>query len=79
MSTYDDLKNYFEEISSHYNEVAADGKIDFSDAVFLAGKAAASFVQVVERLSVLDYSVQVYTQSLITTLLIIYTIQKLES
>ena len=49
MSTYDDLKNYFEEISSHYNEVAADGKIDFSDAVFLAGKAAASFVQVVER------------------------------
>lgn len=49
MSTYDDLKNYFEEISEHYSALVADGKIDFSDAVFLAGKAAASFVQVVER------------------------------
>ena len=50
MSTiYDYLKDYFAQISEHYQELTGDGKLSFGDVMFLTGKASASFIQLVER------------------------------
>lgn len=50
MSTiYDDLKDYFAQISEHYRELTGDGKLSFGDVMLLTGKASASFIQLVER------------------------------
>jgi hypothetical protein len=46
---YTNLKDYFEEITEHYQALAVDGKFSFGDAMLLMGKASASFIQVVER------------------------------
>lgn len=46
---YDDLKDYFEEVSDHYKDLTVDGKFSFGDAMLLMGKASASFIQIAER------------------------------
>lgn len=48
-TVYDDLKDYFVEISDHYKGLVSDGKLSFGDVMLLTGKASASFVQLVER------------------------------
>ncbi len=51
---YEDLKDYFDEISDHYADLASDGKFSFGDVLLLVGKASASFIQLVERFTELE-------------------------
>lgn len=51
---YEDLKDYFAEISDHYADLAGDGKFSFGDVLLLVGKASASFIQLVERFTELE-------------------------